>query len=86
MTTAIPISPPSHADFTTEIAQLLREAQQALAASAYPELQQVWVEVHLGEVALRGTVPSYFQKQLAQELVKHVPGITSLQNGLVVAP
>lgn len=37
-----------------------------------------------GHVLLRGTVPSYYHKQLAQVAVMSVAGVLSLQNDLVV--
>ena len=44
------------------------------------------VEVVAGSVVLRGSVPSYYLKQLAQETVFSVPGVAGLRNELQVAP
>lgn len=76
----------SQEDVTNESAPLLHDLQQVLWASGYPELQQVKIAIHRHEVFLRGDVSSYFQKQLAQEFVKRIPGVTGLQNQIRVVP
>jgi osmotically-inducible protein OsmY len=55
-----------------------------LWASGYPELHRVDIEVHERDVCLSGRVSSYFQKQLAQEFVKRIPGIAGLHNEIRV--
>ncbi len=65
-------------------AALLRNVRQALLATGYAELQQVWVEVQKGEVYLCGSVPTFYQKQLAQEAVKRVEGVELLTNDIAV--
>jgi osmotically-inducible protein OsmY len=40
---------------------------------------------HEGVVTLRGRVPSYYLKQVAQELVGRVPGVEVVSNHLEVA-
>ena len=75
----------SHADVINETANILREARRAIEVSGYVELQHIEVEVHERHVFLRGSVSSYFHKQVAQELIKHTPGVTSLQNEILVA-
>lgn len=37
-----------------------------------------------GVLVLRGRVPSYYCKQLAQETVAHVPGVTEVANAIEV--
>lgn len=41
-------------------------------------------EAEHGRVTLRGVVRSYFQKQMAQEAVRHVDGVQEIQNELEV--
>lgn len=42
-------------------------------------------ETESGRVTLRGVVRSYFQKQMAQEALRHVEGIHEIYNELEVA-
>lgn len=42
-------------------------------------------EAHEGRVTLRGVVCSYYQKQMAQEALRHVEGIEEITNELEVA-
>ena len=41
-------------------------------------------ETEQGRVVLRGTVSSYYQKQMAQEALRHVEGVDSIENQLEV--
>ncbi len=41
-------------------------------------------ETDQGRVVLRGTVRSYYQKQMAQEAVRHVDGVDEIANELEV--
>ena len=42
------------------------------------------IEASDGRVVLRGTVGSYFQKQMAQEALRQVDGIDAIENQLQV--
>ncbi len=63
---------------------LLPRVEKALFGTGYPELQRVRVTGHEGFVALRGSVTTYYQKQLAQETAKRVDGVGLLKNEIVV--
>jgi len=41
-------------------------------------------ETSQGRVTLRGVVASYFQKQMAQEAVRHIDGVQEIANELQV--
>ena len=41
-------------------------------------------ETEQGRVVLRGTVSSYYQKQMAQEALRRVEGVDSIENQLEV--
>ena len=43
-------------------------------------------EAEQGRVTLRGTVNSYYQKQMAQEALREVEGIAQIYNELEVVP
>ncbi|MBX7075193.1 MAG: BON domain-containing protein [Pirellulales bacterium] len=42
-------------------------------------------ETGAGRVVLKGVVRSYYQKQMAQELVRHVEGVEAIDNQLEVS-
>ena len=52
----------------------------------HPHLKQsrVTVRTDQGNVVLTGTVRSYYEKQIAQESLRHVAGVTSIDNSLEV--
>lgn len=52
----------------------------------HPHLKRrrVHFETQQGRVVLRGTVSSYYQKQLAQEAVRRLQGVDSIENQLEV--
>ena len=51
-----------------------------------PYLNQNGLEVETvdGEVTLRGTVSSYYQKQMAQETIRELDGVDVVKNDLKV--
>lgn len=51
-----------------------------------PGLMQVQCEMHEGMAVLRGTVPSYYMKQIAQETTKQIKGVEQVVNHLLVTP
>ena len=57
----------------------------ALSESPYLHRRKLRFETSEGRVILRGTVGSYFQKQMAQEAIRRVEGIASIENQLEVA-
>lgn len=63
---------------------LSQRIDDAIHASPYLQRRQLSFQADDGRVVLRGEVPSYFQKQIAQETIKHVDGVTSIENELVV--
>jgi hypothetical protein len=68
----------------TERDDMLRRLDERLKESSYLHGRHVVLEAHEGRVVLRGTVQSYFQKQMAQELVRRIDGVQSVENRLVV--
>ena len=57
---------------------------QALADRGSDPLRHVRPDVHEGRAILRGSVGCYYDKQLAQEVVKRIDGVEQLQNEIVV--
>jgi len=63
---------------------LVQEVARALRATGYSALRSLDIEISSGVVILWGRVPSYYQKQLAQETVQRVDGIQGIANGIEV--
>ncbi len=55
-----------------------------LRQSNYSVLRLISVECNGGTIVLRGTVPSYFMKQIAQETVRDVDGVKRTVNLITV--
>ncbi len=61
------------------------EAQSRLRESGYREFQSVSCEYSGGVLTLRGRVPSFYLKQLAQTLIRGVRFVAEIHNRLEVA-
>ncbi len=62
-------------------------AEQGLRHNSYLALRNVSCEDHEGVLVLRGCLPSYYLKQVAQEIVAHLPGVGRVDNQIeVVTP
>lgn len=59
-------------------------ARQRLTETPYESLQQVSCEEQDGVLVLHGRVPSFYLKQLAQELVRPIEGVKTISNRLQV--
>ncbi|HLA86248.1 MAG TPA: BON domain-containing protein [Thermoguttaceae bacterium] len=57
----------------------------ALEGNVHLRGRQFSLEAEQGRVTLRGTVRSYYQKQMAQEAVRYVDGVSEISNELEVA-
>ncbi len=57
----------------------------ALERNPYLARRSLRFETLEGRVTLRGVVRSYFQKQMAQEALRHVDGVQEIANELEVA-
>ncbi|MFC1597030.1 BON domain-containing protein [Planctomycetota bacterium] len=60
------------------------EAGARLRCSAYGDIRGVTCEFHEGVLTLRGRVPSYYMKQIAQSLVLGMEGAEEINNRLEV--
>jgi osmotically-inducible protein OsmY len=63
---------------------LAERVERALRATGYPCLRAVEVAVCGRLVVLRGRVPSYYMKQLAQAAALDVEGVPELRNDVEV--
>ena len=63
---------------------LFGKVTSALQKNPYVDFTSLTCETKEGCVVLRGTVPSYFEKQMAQESIRSIEGIEKILNELVV--
>jgi osmotically-inducible protein OsmY len=63
---------------------LAERVGRVLNATGYSPLRAIEVSIHSQLVILRGRVPSYYMKQLAQAAVLDVPGVRALRNDVQV--
>ena len=77
-------SPIDQASFVNVI-PLLHRVDSAIQKSPHLAGRHLVLETRNGSVVLRGTVDSYFEKQMAQEALRTVEGITEIHNQLEVA-
>lgn len=61
-----------------------RLAQRRLDTSPYTALKGIKCHFARGTMSLSGKVPSFHVKQLAQEAIKSIPGVTRITNQLTV--
>lgn len=57
---------------------------RVVTLSPYLNQSGVEVETQDGEVTIRGTVSSYYQKQMAQESLRDLEGVNVVKNDLEV--
>ena len=61
-------------------------AERGLRSSRYSALQHVSCDCRGGVLVLRGCLPTYYLKQLAQEVVAHLEGVEGVENQIQVVP
>ena len=63
------------------------EARAAEAVKKAPHLigHRLRCEANEGQITLHGVVSSYFQKQMAQETIRRIDGVTEITNLLEVS-
>jgi osmotically-inducible protein OsmY len=78
----IQIVPPISTSFEHGV---LAEARRRLQGSSYLSLRRLSCEYMHGLLTIRGEVPSYYLKQLAQSLVSTLAGVAEVNNQVRVA-
>lgn len=76
------MAPQIHIDGKHSLREL---AHNSLVTNPYFFGQNIQTEVRGEDVILKGTVSTYYQKQLAQEMMFEIEGVHSVQNEIEVA-
>ena len=63
---------------------LTDHVHSAINESPFLPRRNLRCEAHDGRVTLRGVVDSYYQKQMAQEVLRRVDGVNQIDNELEV--
>ncbi len=69
---------------TASSGELLHRIDSAIKTSPHLSGHQVFCQEESGIVVLHGRVPSFFQKQMAQEALKKLEGVEKVINELEV--
>ena len=69
---------------TLETGSLINDVESALDSSPHLSRRRMRIEAFNGVVRLEGAVNTYFQKQIAQELLRRVDGVKRVENRLQV--
>ncbi len=64
--------------------EIIQATLRNLRALGYDGLQSITCEHHEGMLVLRGCVPSYFMKQLAQTVASKISGVKIVVNSVSV--
>ena len=83
----LPLTPTRHRimEATLTANPLQEQVQCALNRSPYISQKRIQFKTFAGRVRLEGTVGSFYQKQMAQELVRRVDGVELVENQLQVS-
>jgi osmotically-inducible protein OsmY len=63
---------------------VLDRIKQRLRQSNYREMRGISCEFREGTAILQGRVCSFYAKQTAQELIRHIDGVVEIRNNLEV--
>jgi osmotically-inducible protein OsmY len=81
---ATPKSPAGTSPMPADLPQLDDRVQTALWKNLNLPKRNLRIEASDGRVTLHGTVHSYYQKQMAQEALRRVAGVSEIENHLEV--
>jgi osmotically-inducible protein OsmY len=66
--------------------ELKRKIEEGLVRSAETDAQRITVEVQATKVILRGKVRSWAERQEAERMTWSAPGVTEVENGILIEP
>lgn len=64
--------------------RVVEAAKQRIFHQAHLNMQRIWCEYREGHLFLRGQVPSFYHKQLAQVAVSGLEGVEQVVNDIEV--
>jgi osmotically-inducible protein OsmY len=67
-----------------EAKTIVETARQRLRKQSHLSVQRIWCEFDEGSLILRGQVPSFYHKQLAQVAVAGMKGVAQVVNDIEV--
>ena len=73
-----------NADRYSTDASIIEAVKKQLREHSHLQLQRLWCEREDEKLILRGQVPSFFYKQLAQEAVMGLEGVSQIVNEIEV--
>jgi osmotically-inducible protein OsmY len=71
---------------SAEPSEVKRKIQEALRRSAEIDANRIEVEAHGSEVILKGTVRSWIEREEAERAAWAAPGVTKVEDRIVVSP
>jgi osmotically-inducible protein OsmY len=66
--------------------EIKRKIEEAFKRSAEVDAERITVETHDGEVVLKGTVHSWFEREEAERAAWAAPGVKKVEDRIVVRP
>ena len=65
---------------------IVQRCEAVLRSSSHGPLRRLTCDFHEGVLSLRGVVPTFYLKQLAQALLGKLAGVEEINNQVVVQP
>jgi osmotically-inducible protein OsmY len=69
-----------------EPSELKRKIQEAFQRNAHVDANRITVEANGSEVVLKGTVRSWIEREEAERVAWSAPGITKVEDRIVISP
>jgi osmotically-inducible protein OsmY len=79
-------SPPGTPEHVAEAGQIEAEVERRFRRSSSIVLRNVACEYRDGVLILMGQLPSFYHKQIAQELVQQITGVRQIDNRIEIIP
>ena len=76
---------PRTAERVSGASRIVEAVECCIRKSGYPSLVNVRFDYHEGVLVLRGELPSYYLKQVAQTAVSQVDGVQQVDNRIEVS-
>jgi osmotically-inducible protein OsmY len=74
----------NHGQDSNRIERIIADAKRRIVHQPHLSVQRIWCDFDGGRLILRGQVPSFYFKQLAQEAVADLEGVEQVVNEIEV--